>query len=51
MMRRSGRVERCHRMGMEAIEGMRRRQQLASTQVERAAPWKIRLIPAERGCS
>jgi hypothetical protein len=44
-------VEKFNHSARDAIEGMRRRQQLPSTQVERAAPWEIRLIPAERGCS
>jgi hypothetical protein len=41
-------AERFHRMGAEAVEGLRRQRQMPSVEVERAVPREIRLIPAER---
>jgi hypothetical protein len=44
-------VEKFNHSARDAIEGIRRQRQMPSIEVERAVPWEIRLIPAERGCS
>jgi hypothetical protein len=44
-------VEKFNHSARDAIEGIRRQRQVPAIEVERAVPWEIHLIPAERGCS
>ena len=42
-------AEKFHRMGGDAIEGIRRQRQMPSSEVERAVPREVRLVFVEQG--